>query len=434
MNTVVAAIILLAYAVLAFKNRTHALIILVATLPLYLIRFSVGPLPSTVLEGMICILFLFWLIFEKRFLPTVATFFREKKTFALSVCVFLLAATISIFVSPDIRAAVSEWRAYFIEPALVFLVAIDRIRTKTDLRHIFDASIASAAIIGAIAVYQRFTGWHIPPPWLSELRVTSIYPYPNAVGLYLAPIISMVVVRLFDTIRERAHFLRVAIYVGVFLLLFVAVYFAKTEAALVALAVVLPLMGFIWSNRTRIATIAICLSIVGIIFSSPPLVSSIQEKLLLKDWSGEVRQVIWEESRSMLADHTVFGAGLAGYQKTMAPYHKAKFLEIFLFPHTIVLNFWSETGLLGVVSFFAIVVVFFFTLVTTVRRKNADEVFTRMFSLSLFGAMTIFLIHGLVDVPYFKNDLAVFFWLLLAQALCVERLSQMSSKGAKSIQ
>ena len=28
--------------------------------------------------------------------------------------------------------------------------------------------------------------------------------------------------------------------------------------------------------------------------------------------------------------------------------------------------------------------------------------------------MTVIIIHGLVDVPYFKNDLAVMFWALLA--------------------
>ena len=27
--------------------------------------------------------------------------------------------------------------------------------------------------------------------------------------------------------------------------------------------------------------------------------------------------------------------------------------------------------------------------------------------------MTVLLIHGLVDVPYFKNDLAVLFWIII---------------------
>ena len=38
----------------------------------------------------------------------------------------------------------------------------------------------------------------------------------------------------------------------------------------------------------------------------------------------------------------------------------------------------------------------------------------RALVLGLIGAMSAIFIHGLVDVPYFKNDLAVLFWLGLA--------------------
>jgi len=32
----------------------------------------------------------------------------------------------------------------------------------------------------------------------------------------------------------------------------------------------------------------------------------------------------------------------------------------------------------------------------------------------LLSAMVVIVVHGLVDVPYFKNDLAVMFWALIA--------------------
>ncbi len=34
--------------------------------------------------------------------------------------------------------------------------------------------------------------------------------------------------------------------------------------------------------------------------------------------------------------------------------------------------------------------------------------------------MTALLIHGLVDVPYFKNDLAMLFWIIYALGLTVQ--------------
>lgn len=34
--------------------------------------------------------------------------------------------------------------------------------------------------------------------------------------------------------------------------------------------------------------------------------------------------------------------------------------------------------------------------------------------MGLLSAMVVIVVHGLVDVPYFKNDLAVMFWALVA--------------------
>ncbi len=411
--------ILFLFSLLAWRSREHALIVLVAALPLYLIRFSLGPLPMTFLEGMIWALFAIWVVRDKRFFSPIVSLWREHKFLAGFLVVFLLAATISIFVSGDLRAALGIWRAYFIEPALVFLVALDVLRTKEQIARVIGASAVSALFIAAIAVYQRFTGWHIPAPWLSELRATSVYPYPNAVGLYLAPIIPLCVVQFFHSIKNKKDHVFAALYVCASSASLAAIYFAKTEAALVALAVVLPLMGVVWSLKTRIIAVAVCAVIAVALFASPGTSASIQEKLLLRDWSGHVRQTVWKETSAMLTDHAVFGAGLAGYQRAMEPYHKARYLEIFLYPHTIILNFWTETGLLGLFAFSAIIFVLIFLLYQSVRVHGRDAQSVWLTALGLFGAILTIIIHGLVDAPYFKNDLAVFFWIVIAMVLCV---------------
>jgi len=43
-------------------------------------------------------------------------------------------------------------------------------------------------------------------------------------------------------------------------------------------------------------------------------------------------------------------------------------------------------------------------------RDNQDKFVV----LGLLCAMVVIIVHGLVDVPYFKNDLAVMFWALVA--------------------
>jgi O-antigen ligase len=105
----------------------------------------------------------------------------------------------------------------------------------------------------------------------------------------------------------------------------------------------------------------------------------------------------------MLVDRPIRGAGLSGYPTVFAPYHKAGHIEIFQYPHTLVLNFWSEVGLAGLLAFALIMLRFF-------RDATATKAWT------LAGAGAALLVHGLVDVPYFKNDLAMLFWLLMAFA------------------
>ncbi|MDP3794237.1 MAG: O-antigen ligase family protein, partial [Candidatus Uhrbacteria bacterium] len=119
--------------------------------------------------------------------------------------------------------------------------------------------------------------------------------------------------------------------------------------------------------------------------------------------SGQVRLFQWRETRQMLYDHWFFGSGLGGYPTVFKPYHKATAIEIFQYPHNILLNFWSETGLLGVIVFGWIVI-------TWMRRAQSMSYELRVTS---YAVMFAILIHGLVDVPYFKNDLAIIFWMLI---------------------
>ena len=130
--------------------------------------------------------------------------------------------------------------------------------------------------------------------------------------------------------------------------------------------------------------------------------------LTFNEWSGKVRLIIWRESWAMLKDHPVFGAGFGAYPEVIKPYHRATVIEIFQFPHNILLNLWSETGLLGIMAFAWI-------LWTWIRLSTHDA--RRTTHSSLLPALAIVLaivVHGLVDVPYFKNDLAMLFWILIA--------------------
>ena len=109
----------------------------------------------------------------------------------------------------------------------------------------------------------------------------------------------------------------------------------------------------------------------------------------------------------MLKDHWLFGAGLNGYQAAIAPYHLPTF-EVFMYPHNFILNFWSELGLLGLITILGLVGIF------VAKNIMATKNYYHWLNFALLATIGTIFVHGLVDVPYFKNDLAVLFWLIFA--------------------
>jgi O-antigen ligase len=119
---------------------------------------------------------------------------------------------------------------------------------------------------------------------------------------------------------------------------------------------------------------------------------------------------LWRVSLQMLSHHILFGAGLSGFAQTIAPLWNPTHIDRFIYPHNIVLTFWSETGLIGLAGFVALMITAF---VQCWRGWRHDSLDWRPLQLGVLLALVAVIAHGLVDVPYFKNDLALEFWALL---------------------
>src|SRR5262249_2838583 len=76
-------------------------------------------------------------------------------------------------------------------------------------------------------------------------------------------------------------------------------------------------------------------------------------------------------------------------------------------------NFWSETGLPGLAAFVWLMV----QCVRTALRGLALGPWSRAMAIGLLGLVVAFGLHGLVDLPYFKNDQALAFWALVGVQL-----------------
>lgn len=372
------------------------IVLFAAALPLYLVRFQIGPLPTTALE-ILFVALVATLLLERAGIGGARPLRLDLKRVQpwLWPCGLLLAAgVISVAVAPDLRAALGLFKAYLIEPLLFFGI-LTSVTDESVRRNVWRALAASGVVVAAAALLQPI----IAPQTLWEgTRATAFYPYPNAVGLFLAPIIVLIAGL---KLKGRMMWLSV----GGVVLLFAALVAAQSEGAIIGAAVGLLALFWLQPKLRMVAIVIILLGGVAFMLAPGSLQATLQQKLTLHDWSGTVRRITWGETIEMLKDRPLTGAGLAGYPIVMRAYHKATAIEIFQYPHQIVLNIWSELGLLGVVAFGWILLTFF-------RIAGRDE--SRPYGPIAIAAMVALLVHGLVDVPYFKNDLAFLFWIIVA--------------------
>ena len=124
------------------------------------------------------------------------------------------------------------------------------------------------------------------------------------------------------------------------------------------------------------------------------------------------RLSIFSYTISMLRDHPIFGTGLGGYHYLF----RGTIPEIY--PHDMWLTFWVEVGLLGVVAF---AVIFFGLLYRGWRAYAHASGFYRALLWGVAGSLVLWGVHGLVDSPYWKNDMSIEFWILAAFELVAIR-------------
>jgi putative inorganic carbon (hco3(-)) transporter len=403
---VILALFAAGYLAVAILDRPLALAAFCALLPTYLLRFGIG-VPTTFLEVLFGTLFVTWFLMDGR----ASAVWEKARPWYPALGLVLLGATIGVAVAPDLLPALGIWRAYFVEPTLFFFLFTDIVDRPERRNMVLAALGLSLTAVAGVAVYQKVTGLGIPNPYWAAAetrRATSVYGFPNAIGLFGAPIVVLLVGRAFSYLRKRdlESGMLGALALAVAILGAVGILFAVSEGALIGIAAGLLTLGVLL-RPTRAATLAVIIAGCLAVVATPKLLNYASDIVGLRDASSSVRAIVWSESWAMLRDHPVFGAGLSGYPLIVRPYHVAPGIEIFQYPHTLVLNIVSEIGLIGLAGFLWLLVLFLRDALWLHRYKGD------WLHVAVLAAMVAVLVHGLVDVPYLKNDLAFLFMILL---------------------
>jgi O-antigen ligase len=374
--------------------------IIVVGLPSYLVRFNIFGIPTTLLEILIYISALFFIISS----------YRQKikinlGLYKIPIVLLILSGLISTYISPDKMQALGLFKAYLIDPIIIYLIIINT--KKINKNNIIYCIALSGLLVGMHSFVQYFNH-----QTSDDGRVLGVFnSSPNYLALYLAPIVVLGVIQVIKNIKNKIlYFWLVVSFFTMF-----GVYVSGSRAGFISvIAGLILFLGFrYYQKKEKMRILLLVLSIlfitisgmIGWTFFEPNFSPEAKDRRVAT--SNNLRVMIWQTTFEIIKQKPIFGVGLGNYQNYFTEFTKNRVnypeyvSPMALTPHNIFLTFWVNLGILGLSAFVWILCIF---INANWQRKN----------YLLLSIMLSIVIFGFVDTPYWKNDLALIFWLLIA--------------------
>lgn len=388
----------------ALWRPRHAVSLLILFWPSYLLRTSALGIPTTVLElslYAVVVAVAVRLMIKKT--PWHWVYMTRMTWILLGLWVFawLLAAVLAA----DQSAAWGAVKAWLVDPLLFSAVMAIIIKTEQDRLWLMRAAVLSGTIVALAGLVQVI--------WLrstlQEGRLSSFFhPVANYAAMYLGPLLIFSTgLLLFGVLRDRRWW--IAVGVIALALLFTVSYGGYLAVGVASL--------FVWhyfpaSSRKRKITVA---AVILMVFGISVLVSTpnFRQHFNTSDRSsGLVRGQIWQASWYLIKQRPVVGIGPnnfeAAYRETIPKIVFPPLEWLVAQPHNLYLALWLETGLLGLLVFLVLLKYHFYL----AWRDFLPAPTQRGITIASLGALLVITVHGLVDTPFFKNDLVMQFMFL----------------------
>lgn len=395
-------------------------------LPFYLIRLNIFGVPSTAFELGIYMLFVIWFI--KNYHSVKLAEIIPDKRLKIGVILLLSGALISTVFSGDPKTSAGILKGWFFDPFLFFIILTAEIRTLGQKTDVLKALFFSGAAVAVLSLFYWFG--YLPDGVSFDGRLHAFYSSPNYLAMYLAiPFIIGVWFLLEESFRadsggkdkKEKYFWSVPVFI-----IGIAIYCTFSYMAWFAVFSAVFLLVYLLAPAAmrKIFFGGAALILVVLVFSQSGTSKFENLKNLAVRSSYSSRLMIWRSALEIGKDNPIIGIGPGNFQKYYLDY-QPRFSEPYLEwavpqPHNIFLAFWLETGIIGLLGFLALLIWFFKYSFALLKSGRLDR---DNFSLVavLAAIMVYMVVHGLSDTTYWKNDLAIEFWLELALLSSVKR-------------
>lgn len=410
-------------------NRIMKILIPVTILliPAYLIRFAIFGIPTNILEILVLLTFIFYLLKGQ---CSFWNFYKSNKVVCWSILAIFAGLVISTLAGGDYRTGFGIIKGWFAVPLIFAWILYEEIKTGQDLKN-----TVKWLYIGIFSVALTSLAYYFSGNLTYDGRLKAFYLSPNHLAMYLAPglIIGIYLIRgaisqLADKTGEgwrrpayvsRRHLLFL-FYIISLLIILLGLYLTYSYAAWVAVMASLIITSLIKYKKIDKRVFLISLIILLLIIVSQWNTGKFVNLEGFTRSSLESRIMIWKSAGNILEDNPAWGIGPGSFQDKYLEYQKyfPPYLEWAVpQPHNLYLAFWLQSGLLGLTGFLVLIIKWPKELLALIKKQKNSGIIA-----ALLGMMLYILIHGLVDTPYWKNDLALVFWIVFSLGLIFPKL------------
>lgn len=471
-------VVFVAYLLFALFKKDWAIVLLPTFFPTYLIRSSFLGVPFTLVEVIIYACFLgvilpnlyrvinplkWWdALFSSitDFVNPKRSLLHSYKWLLLAIGLFVFAGLLSLIITKSeivmingetifygMKTALGILKGWIFAPILMFIMFLVCLDDNEKVVSLVDIYTVSAVFLGLWGVFELLSGIYITP----DSRVSGPFENANYLSLYIGPALLYVIIRLAHVMfplaeMEKHSFWKLPMkrkkmplekpetfLLMVALLVLMPVLVAtRSYGAMIGIAVALLFyfllvarefrkqsgkMGFPW--KFVLGLVSIC-GVFGLVVYQSDTTKWNNVFAFEDRNSSSVRVEVYQISAGLIAENWFTGIGM-GQFPVYYQLEAERFLGHqpyewnMLHPHNIWVATWLNMGLLGLIAFIWMIVL-------AVRRtwssfdKFAYKEIENGSKIKVIGLIMLveILVHGMLDTPFYKNDLALVFWVVMA--------------------
>lgn len=461
LNPLLSLPFLLVFVILCWYRLPIAIALLPLTLPFYFYQktiFNHYSFSLTEITLGICALVALLQLALRRSSWSYWLSWRELRDrlgpFFIPIFVFVLAATLSIFVAYDKVSALRYYREEIIDPLLYVVLALYCLRSRNDVARLLLAMLSTGLMVALIGMIQFiFFRSTLQLEADGVRRVHAMYGSANSIGLlfdYVLPIgFAWIVAQSPFTLNTWAFWKKRLCAVAVCLPMLYVLFLTQSHGAWIAIAVAAIFIAALSLRKRRVLLIA--LPIFLILLGLALFLYYGRITTFIFDTHIDVHHVstttkrlyLWRSALDMIHVSPWFGYGMDNWLChyslnnicfTPQLHHyliardpithvvtDLKFEPNLSHPHNIFLHVWVSIGIFGLLAFIAVLILFAWLFIRMLRKLRANETreswLLQWLTIGAGAAMLAAMVQGQVDSAFLEQDLAFCFWMIVVALL-----------------